>query len=165
MKNKLITILLLMFLVVGLGLVWQGRKDSILGEEIAGASPLPEEIHEETQLVQGQNAQTLGKGSPLQDLKILQASLAGVILMVKDFRKMPIADNSDFTAVLTGENSAGVRWLDRQHPAINEEGEIVDQWGTAIQFHRESWSQTTLRSAGPDLDFYSEDDLVIPAWE
>jgi hypothetical protein len=49
--------------------------------------------------------------------------------------------------------------IPRGHPAINPDGELCDRWGTPYFFHSESRRRTTIRSAGPDRQMWTADDV------
>ena len=50
--------------------------------------------------------------------------------------------------------------LDANHPRINQDGEIVDSWGTPYYFHSETSVDISIQSAGPDLIQYTRDDIT-----
>lgn len=69
-------------------------------------------------------------------------------------------DNAAFVNALTGNNPLRLAFIDRTHPAINARGELMDRWGKAFVFHLESRDRIDVRSAGPDGELYTADDLV-----
>ena len=73
----------------------------------------------------------------------------------------PVGDNADITAALTGKNPLNFQFIRRDHPAINARGELCDRWGTPFFFHALSGTRMELRSAGPDRQMYTDDDLVF----
>lgn len=99
--------------------------------------------------------------SPAEDLELLRETLGDAFLLVKNFRELPLADNADFTAFLGGKNPHRVAWIRPVHPLVSASGELLDRWGEPVFFHRESSSQTSLRSAGPDKILWTEDDVVL----
>ncbi len=74
----------------------------------------------------------------------------------------PIGLNEDITAALTGTaNPKDPRAVfPRACPAIRN-GQIVDRWGTPLWFHPESGSKMEIRSAGPDKDLFTSDDIIL----
>jgi len=68
-------------------------------------------------------------------------------------------DNRAFVNALTGNNPRKLAFLDRNNPAINPRGELTDRWGTPFFFHQQSRDEIEIRSAGPDLEMYTADDL------
>ena len=73
----------------------------------------------------------------------------------------PVGQNADITAALTGKNPLNFQLIRRDHPAINARGELCDRWGTPFFFHALSGTRMELRSAGPDRQMYTDDDLVF----
>jgi hypothetical protein len=73
----------------------------------------------------------------------------------------PVGTNPEITAALNGDNPGGVKFLDpEQGMRINGKGELVDPWGTPLFFHQLSGTETEIRSAGPDKQMWTQDDLV-----
>ena len=73
----------------------------------------------------------------------------------------PVGENADITAALTGKNPLNFQFIRRDHPAINARGELCDRWGTPFFFHALSGTRMELRSAGPDRQMYTDDDIVF----
>lgn len=96
-----------------------------------------------------------------RDLELVRGIWLDAMLLVKDHDRFPLAENRDFTAFLQGGNPHRVAWIRPGHPAVNPSGELVDRWGTALFFHRESSRSTGLRSAGPDRELWTEDDVAL----
>lgn len=71
----------------------------------------------------------------------------------------PVGTNREITRALTGRNKMRLVWVDPAHPAINDDGELCDRWGTPFFFHQESAYAMGIRSAGPDREMYTEDDV------
>ena len=76
--------------------------------------------------------------------------------------QMPTGINAEITRALQLPDDLGLRLIEPGHPAINDDGEIVDRWGSPYDFHAESPMRTTIRSAGPDCALHTSDDLVWP---
>src|SRR5687768_6133869 len=72
----------------------------------------------------------------------------------------PVGENAEITAALMGENRLEFALIPRGHRAINENGELMDRWGTPFRLHQLSGSQMEIRSAGPDRKFATADDAV-----
>ncbi|WP_193210837.1 hypothetical protein [Luteolibacter marinus] len=99
------------------------------------------------------------------DLKEVTGLLDAAVLLVKDIDRIPLADNADFTRFLQGENPHRVAWIVPGHPAVSSQGELLDRWEQPLFFHRESSRRTALRSAGPDREMWTGDDIVFPSPE
>ena len=71
----------------------------------------------------------------------------------------PVGTNVEITRALNGDNPRHVHFLDGAR--LNDQGELIDDWGTPYFFHQLSGQQTEIRSAGPDKQMWTSDDLVI----
>jgi len=72
----------------------------------------------------------------------------------------PIGQNDDITAALTGTGGHQGRVFPPNNPAIRD-GKLVDRWGTPYWFHPESGTKMEIRSAGPDKDLFTSDDVIL----
>jgi hypothetical protein len=77
------------------------------------------------------------------------------------FRGFPAGeDNATFVNALTGENPGRVAVLNRDHPAIDAKGQLLDRWGEPFFFHLLGRDELEIRSAGEDRTLYTADDLL-----
>lgn len=87
-----------------------------------------------------------------------------VTLMLRDFRtgmgENPVGTNAEIMKAVMGGNPKGARLGPPENQALNAAGELIDRWGTPIFFHQLSRSNMEIRSAGPDRELYTEDDIV-----
>jgi hypothetical protein len=75
----------------------------------------------------------------------------------------PVGTNPEITAQLAGKNPKGVNFINADAGMrVNDQGEMVDSWGTPLFFHQLSGTDTEVRSAGPDKVMWTSDDLVSP---
>ena len=73
----------------------------------------------------------------------------------------PVGTNPEITAALNGGNPKQINFIKPEAGMrINENGELVDAWGTPFFFHQLSGSETEIHSAGPDKIMWTSDDLV-----
>lgn len=100
-------------------------------------------------------------GTQEEDFQLVEETLLTARTLIKDHSHIPMADNRDFTAFLTGKNRDQLAWISPDHPAINQNGELTDRWGHPVFFHQESSESTSLRSAGPDGVMWNDDDIVL----
>ncbi len=91
-----------------------------------------------------------------QDLEIVNELLG---LFQRATGAHPSGDNGDITAALVGSGPEGV-FLSRSAPAVRD-GQLVDRWGTPYWFHPIATNLTEIRSAGPDRQLFTGDDLVV----
>lgn len=96
------------------------------------------------------------ESAPEEDLRIVEDFLQ---TYSKAKGGHPIGENADITAALTGSQGHQGRVFPPAHRAIRE-GEFIDRWGTPYWFHPNSGSQMEIRSAGPDRQLFTADDLV-----
>jgi len=72
----------------------------------------------------------------------------------------PVGDNAEITAALTGRNRLCYAFISPENPAINAAGELCDRWGTPFFFHQISGTVMQVRSAGPDRQHWTADDVA-----
>lgn len=72
----------------------------------------------------------------------------------------PVGQNDDITAALTGNFGQTGRVFPPNSPAIRD-GKLVDRWGTPYWFHPESGTKMEIRSAGPDKELFTADDVIL----
>jgi hypothetical protein len=78
------------------------------------------------------------------------------------FEGYPVGeDNATFVNALTGSNPGRLAFISRDHPAIDAQGRLLDRWGEPFFFHLLGRDQLEIRSAGPDRELYTTDDLLI----
>lgn len=88
-----------------------------------------------------------------------------VTTLLEEFRRafgaMPTGElNDEIVRRLQGENPKGIAVLPKTHPSLSPEGELLDRYGTPYRFHPESAWNMTVRSAGPDKQMWTSDDLI-----
>jgi hypothetical protein len=96
---------------------------------------------------------------PEEDLMWMARALDNFALLVKGDNPLPLGANEDIANALRGRNKAKLRALPDGHPAFNDRGQIVDRWGTPLYFHARRRDQLDIRSAGPDREMWTPDDL------
>jgi hypothetical protein len=84
-----------------------------------------------------------------------------LILGIQQYKEFvgtyPTGNNSAITKALLGQTEKKVLILAVRRSDINDKGEIVDPWGTPLQFYFSS-NEVLIRSAGPNKAF--EDSAV-----
>ena len=165
-KNRL-KILGILTLVMVMGLVLFSRRPN--QESPPAPAPQPVKIVQtETPLVAtavrlpGEDIlQDFGKPerSPAEDLTLLSHCLDSFFLVAKGMKNQPLSANGEIAAALRGEGYVKVAYLPRRHAIFNAAGELVDRWGTAFFFHAEQAGRLSVRSAGPDRELWTADDL------
>jgi hypothetical protein len=93
-----------------------------------------------------------------------RADLENIRLMFRDYRarlgENPVGSNAEIMRALMGGNTAQVRLGPPEGQSLNNQGELVDRWGTPYFFHQLSKNEMEVRSAGPDRIMWTGDDLV-----
>jgi hypothetical protein len=89
----------------------------------------------------------------------------GVRRMVRGFRNVmgenPVGTNAEITRALTGGNLKQIKMPLTRGSSVNENGELVDRWGTAYFFHQLTAEEMEVRSAGPDRQMWTADDVEV----
>jgi hypothetical protein len=75
------------------------------------------------------------------------------------FGENPVGTNEEISRSLTGANARKAN-LAAELPR-NAKGELVDDWGTPFFFHQLSGTQMEIRSAGPDKQMWTADDVIV----
>lgn len=101
--------------------------------------------------------------SPLRDLNMVASMLENFFVsFLGQAPRPPLGSNQEITAALTGRNAQDLVFFPPDHPGINPAGELCDRWGTPYLFHPLSADHFEIRSAGPDRDLFTADDLLSP---
>lgn len=110
-------------------------------------------------LADGLNAPS---GTARDDLRILHTILS---LYRERFGAYPaFGDNAQLVNALAGANPQRLGLLPRDTAAIDPAtDELRDRWGTPYVFHALSRQAIELRTAGPDREIYTTDDVVLLA--
>jgi hypothetical protein len=95
--------------------------------------------------------------TPERDLQIVSEFIS---LYSKAFQSNPVGGNDDIVAALTGLNASKGMLFPSNSPLIVA-GQLVDRWGTPYWFHPESGTKMEIRSAGPDKDLFTSDDVIL----
>lgn len=72
----------------------------------------------------------------------------------------PVGTNAEIVKTLNGGNPQGVRYLPQENVRLNDQGELIDTWGTPYFFHQLSAQKMEIRSAGPDKTLWTRDDII-----
>lgn len=96
---------------------------------------------------------------PREDLTWMSRALLNFSTLVKGPQPLPLGANEEIAAALLGKNSARLIFLQPPTPALNAAHQLIDRWGTPLYFHAESRDRIDIRSAGPDKQLWTADDL------
>jgi hypothetical protein len=85
--------------------------------------------------------------------------------MLRDYRTVfgenPVGTNAEIMAALNGGNPKQARLGPPGGEGLNENGELVDRWGTPYFFHQLDARSMEIHSAGLDKRMGTADDLVM----
>ncbi len=99
--------------------------------------------------------------APIEDLKRIHRVVSGYFSIVKDTNRYPIGGNGDLADLLRGDNAYREAFIPDEHPVFGPEGLLIDRWGTPLFVHSLGARELELRSAGPDLEMFTADDLHL----
>ena len=99
------------------------------------------------------------ENSPRDDLRAVASVLDTFRLLAKG-DALPLGSNEEISAALRGETRAKLALLPRDHLAFDKTGKLVDRWGTPLFFHAQSAKEIEIRSAGPDREMDTADDII-----
>jgi hypothetical protein len=96
---------------------------------------------------------------PQNDLTLMSRLMENSQLLLKSAANRPLSANEDWADFLRGKNSAHERFLPDQHIALNSKGQLIDRWGSPLFFHAVGGGRFEIRSAGPDRQLWTDDDI------
>jgi len=87
-----------------------------------------------------------------------------ISLMLRNYRSLtgenPVGTNAEIMKAIMGGNPKGAQLGPPEGQHLNENGELIDRWGTPYFFHQLSKDLMEIHSAGPDRRMGNEDDIV-----
>lgn len=96
---------------------------------------------------------------PRHDLDLV-ARLLGDYRLV--YKENPVGtENAEIVAQLLGGNPKKVVFIDPALPALNDQGELLDRWGSPYRFHPLRADLMDVLSIGPDRKPWTDDDLSL----
>ncbi|MDA1067417.1 MAG: hypothetical protein O3C43_13035 [Verrucomicrobia bacterium] len=102
-----------------------------------------------------------GSGKPENDLQKVNSLIGNYRTLAKGMDARNFSSNADVAAALRGEKHIALAVLPKDHKLFNEEGLIVDRWGSPLFFHLISAEKVAIYSAGPDKVLGTEDDFSM----
>ena len=97
----------------------------------------------------------------LPPLTVLDKARVAIHNYNSTFGENPVGTNPEITAALMGKNPKQINFITPDSGLrVNENGEMVDAWGTPFFFHQLSGQEMEIRSAGEDKKMWTFDDLV-----
>jgi hypothetical protein len=93
-----------------------------------------------------------------------EIDLTKITAMLRDYRTLtsenPVGSNAEIMRALMGDNPKKAKLGPPDGLSLNANGELVDRWGTPFFFHQMSKDSMEIRSAGPDKQMWTGDDIV-----
>ena len=90
--------------------------------------------------------------------------LATLDLLLSEYRKHwngnPVGENVEIAAALLGNNPKSLAYLPASGRFLDSSGRLIDRWGTPYFFHALSGDVMEIRSAGPDHELHTADDII-----
>lgn len=87
-----------------------------------------------------------------------------ITLMFRDYRTItggnPVGTNAEIMKSIMGGNPKGAMLGPPEGQTLNENGELIDRWGTPYFFHQLTKDLMEIHSAGPDRRMGSDDDII-----
>lgn len=130
-------------------------------------SELPRPVEKEEKpvpTVVAQPEMVPGPKNPLPRDDPAKEEAESIALNIRQFRLRfggnPVGTNAEIVKELDGGNAKSARYLPQELKRLNEQGELMDSWGTPYFFHQLSAEEMETRSAGPDKAFWTSDDVV-----
>ncbi|MGF1451254.1 MAG: hypothetical protein ACFB21_04155 [Opitutales bacterium] len=102
------------------------------------------------------------RATPRDDLAAINAIFENYLLLVKPERGLPTGLHEEIIVTLRGNNPWGLPFLPDEHPRYDAQNRLTDRWDTPLFFHAESSTELAIRSAGPDRQMYTGDDVIYP---
>jgi hypothetical protein len=93
-----------------------------------------------------------------------RAEVEAIGYMLRDYRtrmhENPVGSNAEIMRAVMGGNPANAKLGPPPGQVVNEQGELIDQWGTPYFFHQNSKDSMEIRSAGADRKMWTSDDVI-----
>lgn len=77
------------------------------------------------------------------------------------YNEFPTGNNAEITRALMGKNPEAIKFIVPEELPVNAAGQLVDFWQTPYFFHQLAGQKIEVRSAGPDREMWTADDLTL----
>jgi hypothetical protein len=94
-----------------------------------------------------------------QDLTDFSRVLSNYALLHKQSHPLPQGANEEIAAALLGKKAKTEPFLKPTDACFNAQGQLIDRWQTPLYFHAQDHSRMDIRSAGPDREMWTLDDI------
>ena len=139
----------------------QGTPEAKAPAPISEATPMPPLP---SQTVLTRSGVPMPPPPPIDEATI-ERELTHVQFMLRQFRDVlgenPIGNNAEIMGAVLGKNLKQAKIGPPEGQVLNENGELLDHWGTPYFFHAVSKTEMEVRSAGPDRRMWTGDDRTM----
>ncbi len=97
--------------------------------------------------------------TPIDDLERVDNVLQRFWLLYKNPDLLRVGSNEEIVESLTGSNPDGIAFISPDNTFIDSQGRLLDRWGAPLFFHAQSLTHIEIRSAGPDKELFTDDDV------
>ncbi len=150
----------------------QSHSNSVENKKISQKStqakkpPPPHQTRKEKQSPLSQTEVFLAEyGNPQSpphlDLSYLNSVLHIFNTHLKGKTLLPTDSNQSISKALLGKNVLNLQFIPPDFKYLNQDKELVDRWGTPLNFHFIEIDNPEIRSAGEDKVFWTNDDLLL----
>lgn len=94
------------------------------------------------------------------DLILIAHSITNFLIIAKQATERPLSANEEWSAALRGKRLGSEPWISERSPALDQQGCLIDRWSTPLFFHALGGKRWEIRSAGPDRQLWTSDDLT-----
>jgi hypothetical protein len=164
-RNAKLKWVLLLLLVEAMAVLWWWRgsaktglhaEATVLRPPMAGPPLPPRQAPTGDAILQSYAKEG---GTVQADLGALAEVIGNFALLVKGREPLPLGANEELAAALRGKNVAELEFVSSGSAALNDQGQLIDRWGTPLFFHAKARDRVDIRSAGPDGKMWNEDDV------
>ena len=100
-----------------------------------------------------------GASVPRARVEVASIAMAAKTYWIK-YGSFPTGTLAEIAATLSGQNSNGIVFIERQKRSIRPDGEFIDPWGRPYAITFPSATTVVVRSAGRDKVFETADDIA-----
>ena len=133
-------------------------EDSVLSPELVEESPSPPLPGDEILEGYGEVSTTAR-----DDLRLVRHAVDNFRLLNKHIDARFYSANEDIAELFLGKRGASHPFVSEGAAVLDETGRLIDRWQTPLHFHLQSEGVLDIRSAGPDRELFTEDDVVDEA--
>ncbi|NJR41727.1 MAG: hypothetical protein HC767_02725 [Akkermansiaceae bacterium] len=98
--------------------------------------------------------------SPQNDMQLIAQTISTFFIINKQASQLPLSANGEWAAALNGRKLGTEPWISTESPALDQQGRLIDRWGTPLHFHSLGGKIWEIRSAGPDRKYWTPDDIL-----